>query len=84
MESISLKNLEATRELFGQNNNNLDKICAAFKVKINTRGTSLLINGKDDDVRRAQALIKELYNLFQNNFSKVFCIFWRRCRYNSP
>jgi len=71
MESISLKNLEATRELFGQNNNNLDKICAAFKVKINTRGTSLLINGKDDDVRRAQALIKELYNLFQNNFSLV-------------
>ncbi len=71
MESINLKNLEATRELFGQHNNNLDKICAAFKVKINTRGTSLLINGKDCDVKLAQTLIKELYNLFQENFKLV-------------
>ncbi|MCP4669934.1 MAG: PhoH family protein [Desulfobacula sp.] len=69
MKSISLKNLGITRELFGQHNNNLDKICDAFKVKIDTRGTSLLINGRDDNVKLAQTLIKELYDLFQDNFS---------------
>ncbi len=71
MKSINFKNLEITRELFGQHNNNLDKICNAFKVTINTRGTSLLINGRDDDVKLAQTLIKELYNLFQDNFCLV-------------
>jgi phosphate starvation-inducible protein PhoH len=67
MESIDLENLELTRELFGQHNNNLDKICDAFQVTINTRGTSLLIDGSAFDVNLAQTLIKKLYVLLQDN-----------------
>ena len=64
MESIDLENLELTRELFGQHNNNLDKICDAFQVTINTRGTSLLIDGSAFDVNLAQTLIKKNFNKY--------------------
>jgi phosphate starvation-inducible protein PhoH and related proteins len=69
MKSISLENLELTRELFGQHNNNLDKICEAFKVTINTRGTAILVDGKASNVNLAQTLIKELYGLLQEDVS---------------
>ncbi len=69
MKNISLENLLLSRELFGQHNNNLNKICKAFKVGINTRGTSILVDGKASDVDLAIKLIKELYNLLQDNVS---------------
>ena len=69
MESINLENLELTRELFGQHNNNLDKICDAFHVTINTRGTCLLIDGSAFDINLAQTLIKKLYVILQDNVS---------------
>ena len=67
MKSISLENIKLTKELFGQHNNNLDKICEAFNVSINTRGTSLLVDGKDSDVNLVLKLIKELYSILKKN-----------------
>ena len=69
MKSMSLENLELTRDLFGHNNHNLKKICEAFRVTINTRGTSVLIDGKASDIKLAQALLKDLYNLLKDNIS---------------
>ncbi len=69
MKSIKLQNIALAQELYGQHNNNLDKICDAFKVKINTRGNTLLVDGNPAEVLLAETLIKELYHLLENNFS---------------
>ncbi|MBU8848310.1 MAG: PhoH family protein [Desulfobacterales bacterium] len=69
MKNITFQNLVLTRELFGQHNNNLDKICEAFKVTIDTRGNTLLIDGKPHDVNLAEKLINQLYHLLEDNFS---------------
>lgn len=69
MKSIKLQNIALAQELYGQHNNNLDKICDAFKVNINTRGNTLLIDGNPAEVLLAETLIKELYHLLENNFS---------------
>ncbi len=69
MKSIKLQNIALAQELYGQHNNNLDKICDAFKVNINTRGNTLLVDGNPAEVLLAETLIKELYHLLENNFS---------------
>lgn len=69
MKNITFQNLALTRELFGHHNNNLDKICEAFNVEINTRGNSLLVDGKPQDANLAEKLIHQLYHLLEDNFS---------------
>jgi phosphate starvation-inducible PhoH-like protein len=71
MKNITFQNLAVTRELFGHHNHNLDKICEAFNVTINTRGNSLLVSGISENVNLAEKLINQLYQLLENNFS--FC-----------
>lgn len=69
MKSIKLQNIALAQKLYGQHNNNLDKICDAFKININTRGNTLLLDGNPAEVLLAETLIKELYHLLENNFS---------------
>jgi phosphate starvation-inducible PhoH-like protein len=69
MKSIKFQNIALAQELYGQHNNNLDKICDAFKVNINTRGNTLLVDGNPTEVLLAETLIKEIYHLLENNFS---------------
>lgn len=69
MKSIKFKNIALAQELCGEHNNYLDKICDAFKVNINTRGNTLLVDGNPTEVLLAETLIKELYHLLENNFS---------------
>lgn len=69
MKNIIFQNLTLTQELFGHHNHNLDKICEAFNVTINTRGNSLLVDGGSEDVNRTEKLIKALYHLLEDNFS---------------
>lgn len=57
-----------TRNLFGQHNKNLDKICEAFDVEINARGNTLLVDGKPQDIILAEELIHQLYHLLEDNF----------------
>ncbi|MEN8210732.1 MAG: PhoH family protein [Thermodesulfobacteriota bacterium] len=69
MKSIKFENIALAQELCGEHNNNLDKICEAFKVNINTRGNTLLVDGNPTEILLAETLIKELYHLLENNFS---------------
>jgi len=69
MKNITLQNPTLTRELFGRHNHNLDKICEAFKVEINTRGNSLLISGNSKDIDLVEELIHQLYHLLEEKFS---------------
>ena len=72
MKSIKLQNIALAQELYGQHNNNLDKICDAFKVKINTRGNTLLVDGNPAEVLLAETLIKELYHLLEMHNSHQY------------
>lgn len=69
MKSVEFQNLGLTRDLFGHQNSNLDKICEAFDVEINSRGNSLLINGDTQNVILAEKLLHQFYQLMENNFS---------------
>lgn len=69
MKNIEFENLALARELFGRHNYNLDKICEAFNVEIDTRGNSLLVNGTSQNVTLAEKLMLQLYQLLENNFS---------------
>jgi phosphate starvation-inducible PhoH-like protein len=69
MKNIRFENPMLTRELFGHHNYNLDKICKAFNVEINTRGNSLLINGTDHNTDLAENILQQLYQLLENKFS---------------
>lgn len=69
MKNIRFENMELTRELFGQHNYNLDKICDAFNVDINTRGSTLLLKGNPENVNLAEKLINQIYTLLKGNFS---------------
>ena len=66
MKNITFQNLTLTRELFGRQNYNLDKISEAFKVEINTRGNSLLVSGEPQDITMTERLIRQLYDLLEN------------------
>ncbi len=66
---MTFQNPALARELFGHHNRNLDKICEAFKVDINSRGNALLIKGNPQDIDLSQKLILQMYNLLENNFS---------------
>ncbi|OGR13281.1 MAG: phosphate starvation-inducible protein PhoH [Desulfobacterales bacterium RIFOXYA12_FULL_46_15] len=68
MKSVEFENLALTRELFGHQNNNLDKICEAFDVKINSRGNSLLINGDSQNITLAEKMLHQFYELMEKNF----------------
>ena len=69
MKKITFQNPALTRDLFGHHNNNLNKICEAFEVTINTRGNSLLVSGRPEDITLAEKLINQLYHLLEDNFS---------------
>ncbi len=69
MKNMTFQNLTLARELFGHHNHNLDKICEAFKVTIDTRGNSLLVNGNPKDESLAERLINQLYILLEDKFS---------------
>ncbi len=69
MKTITLQNPARARDLFGHHNNNLDKICKAFNVQINTRGNSILVKGDANDLDLTEKLILEVYALLEQNIS---------------
>jgi len=69
MKNITFENPMLARELFGHHNYNLDKICKAFNVEINTRGNSLLVNGTAHNTDLAEKILQQLYQLLENKFS---------------
>ena len=68
MKNIEFPELKLIQELVGRQNVNLDKIATAFDVSINSRGNSILIEGGDANIKLAEKLLKQSYQLLENNF----------------
>jgi len=69
MKNMTFQNLAIAKELFGHHNINLDKISNAFKVSINTRGNTILLDGDEKAVTITEKLIDQLYELIEANIS---------------
>ncbi|MFH2090855.1 MAG: PhoH family protein [Pseudomonadota bacterium] len=69
MENLTFQNLALTQALFGYHNHNLDKICEAFTVQINTRGNEILIKGEPKNINLTKTLIQQLYDLLEKNIN---------------
>ncbi len=65
---LTFSELDLSRQLFGEHNQNLQKIADAVDVKINTRGNAVYINGDQIGVRLAQNILEQLYGLLKEKY----------------
>jgi phosphate starvation-inducible PhoH-like protein len=62
---LTLADIGLARQLFGEHNGNLKKIADALGVRVNTRGTTVFIQGEATAVRLAENLLHQLYGLLR-------------------
>ncbi|MEM7008110.1 MAG: PhoH family protein [Thermodesulfobacteriota bacterium] len=57
------------RELYGQQNENLNVIENLYGIRIHSRGGKLSLQGSDDEVESAYRFLKEIYSLMEKGYS---------------
>jgi len=65
-KSISLRNNNEARALFGKCDENLRLVEAGFGIKITSRGEKLTISGQKDAVRKGAKLFEELVSILRS------------------
>ncbi len=65
---MSLADNELSRRLFGEHNKNLKRIAGAMGIAIQARGATLILQGDDDDVKLAENLLTQLYELLRSGY----------------
>jgi phosphate starvation-inducible PhoH-like protein len=66
--SIDFKDIDLARQLFGEHNNNLQKIGKATDVTINARGNTVFIRGDKIAVELAGNILNQLYGLLKEGY----------------
>jgi len=56
---------DLARQLFGEQNNHLDRIAGALGVKIHVRGTAVTVQGDPIAVDLARKVLEQLYGLIK-------------------
>ncbi len=65
---VTFSDLELSRQLFGEQNNNLRRIADAIGVSINARGNSVFIQGDSIEASLAQNVLRQLYGLLKSGY----------------
>ncbi len=66
---ITFSDIDLTRQLFGEQNTNLQRIADAVDVKIQARGNTVHINGDDRiSIDLAQSILTQLYDLIKEKY----------------
>ena len=65
---VTFSDLELSRQLFGEQNNNLQRIADAIGVSINARGNSVFIQGDSIEASLAQNVLRQLYGLLKSGY----------------
>ncbi|MFP4033652.1 MAG: PhoH family protein [Desulfococcaceae bacterium] len=65
---LTFEDIELSRQLFGDQNRNLQRIASALDVRINTRGNTALIQGDPIDADLARSLLNQLYELLESGY----------------
>ena len=63
---IGLEGIEEAKALFGKHDENLKLIASKFKVKVHTRGESLIIKGPSIGVEEVSRLVKDLLTIIRS------------------
>jgi phosphate starvation-inducible PhoH-like protein len=66
--SLEFKDIDLTRQLFGERNNNLKKIAKLTDATINARGSTVFISGDEIGAALAGNVLNQLYNLLQEGY----------------
>ena len=66
--SLEFTDIDLTRQLFGERNNNLKKIAKITDVTINARGSTVFISGDEIGAALAGNVLSQLYNLLQEGY----------------
>ncbi len=65
---LTFSDLNLSRQLFGEQNNNLKRIAEAVDVTINARGNTIFINGDSIASKLAQNILLQLYGLLEDKY----------------
>ena len=65
---LTFEDNELSRQLFGDQNRNLQRIAAALDVRIHTRGNAVLIQGDPIGADLARNLLEQLYDLLREGY----------------
>jgi phosphate starvation-inducible PhoH-like protein len=66
--SLEFTDIDLTRQLFGERNNNLKKIAKITDVTINARGNTVFISGDEIAAALAANVLHQLYDLLQEGY----------------
>jgi phosphate starvation-inducible PhoH-like protein len=66
--TVNFPDIEQARQLFGERNNNLERIAAATDTTVNTRGSTVFIQGDSIAARLAENVLDQLYGLLQEGY----------------
>ncbi len=66
--SLDFENIDLARQLFGERNNNLQKIAKSTDVTINARGNTVFITGDEIAAALAGNVLNQLYNLLKEGY----------------
>jgi len=64
----TFSDITLARQVFGEQNSNLQRIADALKVTINTRGSTVFIQGEAIAVKLSQNILEQLYCLLKANY----------------
>ena len=65
---MTFKDLELSRQLFGEHNKHLQQIASALAIDIQARGSSVHLQGDPITVRLAQNLMTQMYGLLKDQY----------------
>jgi len=65
---LNFSNIDLSRQLFGEHNNNLQRLADATDVTINARGAKVFIRGENYATALAENVLNQLYSLLKQGY----------------
>ena len=67
-KEIELDDSSVVKILYGELNTNLKDIENLYNIKVHSRGTKLVLKGKEEDLQKAETLIHSVYELVKKGY----------------
>ncbi|MFH2043907.1 MAG: PhoH family protein [Pseudomonadota bacterium] len=68
LTKISFSDINLAKQLFGENNSNLQKVADAVAIRMHARGSAVTIEGEKIASNLAKNLLTQLYGLLKDNY----------------
>lgn len=68
LTKISFSDINLAKQLFGENNSNLQKVADTVAIKIHARGSTVSIEGEKIASNLAKNLLTQIYDLLKDNY----------------